>query len=133
MLGGMPYQLLWEKRGLRIHHTGLLTVEDVMSVNEQLFSSERYDMLYYQLIDLLEVDGYAITVEDIRRFGAVENAGALSLKVNKMRIAMVAKDSPEIRQLFAAYVALIKEEDLECRFFDALKPAEVWVQAHAPK
>ena len=129
----MAYQLIWETYGLRIDHSGALTVGEVDAINETLFVSERYDTLYYQVVNLLEVERYEITTRDLFRLGAIEKAGSLSLKVVKMRIAMVAKDGPEIRDLYPAYVKLFAGSGLECELFEDLVSAQSWAREHSPE
>jgi hypothetical protein len=128
----MPYRLTWEKKGLLIEHLKTLTLSEIEEINTELFSHPGYDTLYYQLIDLRGVESFQITEMDFKILGAMESAGALSLRVNRMRIGIIAEDTPEFQNLIQSYHAMLNQQKLEYRFFQDMAPAREWAMEHVP-
>ena len=61
----MPYDLTWEPRGVYKRCTGTLSFQEYARSQERVLGDERTDDLYYVINDLLAVEGYSITMDQV--------------------------------------------------------------------
>ena len=47
----MPYRIEWKDRGVRWIYTGVVTGQEALDSNYEIYSDERFDELKYELVD----------------------------------------------------------------------------------
>jgi hypothetical protein len=117
----MPFELTWEARGVYKRFTGKVSFEDYSRSQELVLGDIRTDHLRYVINDLLSVEGYSVTKDQLEYLAAF-NKGA-SLSNPRIRIAYVTRDLRVIAMLKLAAVL----SSFELRHFPTLEDARAWI------
>lgn len=84
----MPYQLVWEPRGLYRQYIGNVTVAERLASFNEVCADPRFDDLRYTITEYLAVEYYEITRESTEEMAAMH---MVALGMNpRIRIAAVA-------------------------------------------
>ncbi len=119
----MPYDLTWEPRGVYKRCTGTLSFQEYARSHERVLGDERTDDLYYVIDDLLAVEGYSITMDQVE-YLAVFNRGA-SKSNPHLRIAYVTTDA----KIIAAIAVANALSSLALKTFPTIAEARAWCNA----
>lgn len=90
----MGYSIEWEVTGVVKRYFGEVTAAEVFESVVVVESDARFDQLHYVINDFLDVQGMAVTEQDIEAI-AVQDLGAALTNPN-IKIAMVAHQSEVI-------------------------------------
>ena len=116
----MPFELVWEPRGVYKRFTGTVSFQEYMRSQEMVLGDERTDSLKYVINDLSAVEGYSATAEDAE-YSAAFNEG-ISRTNPHLQVAYVTTD--------VRAIALIKMgavfSSLVVKRFPTLAEAREW-------
>ncbi len=97
----MPYEMLWEARGLHRRYFGRTSDQEIFDSVIATESSARFDELRYILLDFLEVEEVAVSNPAfVKEIAAIDSAAALTNPHIKLAVVTAG---PEIRKLAEAY------------------------------
>ncbi len=125
----MPYEMIWEAKGLYRRYYGRGTDQEVLESARATESSARHGDLRYVILDFLDVEEVILTNPSfIAEIVAVDFGAALSNP--RIKFAVVTLHS-EIRRLARAYATHpLCSYPLEV--FSALGEARAWVAVELP-
>ncbi len=116
----MPFEIVWEPRGVYKRFTGAVSFQEYMRSQEIVLGDERTDDLKYVINDLTAVDGYSATADDAE-YSAAFNEG-ISRTNPHLQVAYVTTD--------VRAIALIKIgavfSSLVVKHFTTLEEARKW-------
>ncbi len=125
----MPYEMVWEARGLYRRYYGRGTDQEVLDSARLTESSERYDELRYVILDFLDVEEVTlVNPAFIREITAQDFGAALSNPC--IKFAVVTRH-PEIRRLAREY-ATHPLCSYPLQIFDTVADARAWVKVELP-
>lgn len=122
----MPYNTIWEKRGVMWRFYGDVTAEEISNANDEFYTDERSDRTRYQIIDALQVTSVEWTEQDISVTAAYDIGADRIIK--NVKVAYVANDEEIISKLEKYIEISIKlNSSWQFRGFTELQPAKRWV------
>lgn len=74
----MPFELLWESRGVVKHHHGHLTGDELIASASAVGSNPRYDRLRYIINDFTAVGSHEVTNHHIEHYASLRIGAAIS-------------------------------------------------------
>lgn len=120
----MPYKNMWESKGLLTKHYGVVSLDEILFSINEMCGDERFDDINYRLVDLLDVEKVASTIEDIDAIIALDMVSSIFNK--KIKLAIVSSD--EGMQALAAYfISQADELPWDIHSFSAVEEAREWV------
>ena len=126
----MPFEVIWEQRGVRMHFSGEMSPADILNANLAFYEDERSDSARYQILDCLDVTslsndprGYEDTLVTL---AAMDNGAALSLGPVKVALVAVLQETID---LFTQYsdVSNSMDSDWPTRVFPDMDSARAWI------
>jgi len=121
----MPYEIEWRDRGVYWTYTGVVTGEDILQSNFDIYGDERFDDLKYQIENLLEAESIQVSERHMQKVAHLDAAAA---RTNKdVRVAVVAREA-DAAMLQKLYEKHSKDEGWPARLFDSVEAAEAWVK-----
>ena len=122
----MPYHIEWRNRGVYWSYTGVVTGEDILQSNFDIYGDERFDNLRYQIVNLLEAEKIEVSERHMQKIACLDTAAAQTNK--KVFVAIIAREA-EARNLQKLYAKHARGESWPSRLFGSVKDAESWVAA----
>ena len=86
----MPAEIIWEKRGVRRHYSGVVTATEFLQSIFSVQSDPRFDSLAYSILDALDVTGTDVSDFDVKAVAA-HSIGALNSN-STVKVALVVTD-----------------------------------------
>ncbi len=122
----MPYSISWKPDGIiwTFHH--ILTNDDVIQANLDIYGDPRFDDLRYQIVDISDVRQFHVTNEVFDEAAAMDEAAALS---NPNLVVAVVATSEEAVNVAETYEAAMNSSRWKVRTFCSMKEAEQWVRS----
>lgn len=117
----MSHEITWEARGVYKRFTGFVSYEEYARTQEEVLSDPRVDSIRYVINDLLEVEGYSVTRDQVEYLAAFNRGTSFSNP--RIRIAYVVK-TPAARLLVKAGSMI---SSLTLKDFSTLEAARDWV------
>lgn len=121
----MPYSTEWEARGVVWRFWGIVTGEELLRSNHEIYGDSRFDEISYQIVDLTRVDAFAVTEDDMLVMAASDRAAALSN--SRIRVAVAAKDA-NVKRLSGVYESASIRSPWVQRIFESVEDARQWVE-----
>lgn len=121
----MPFSTKWERHGVTWTFWGVVTGEELLQSNEQIYGDGRFDQMKYQIVDLTGVDRFDVSPEDMFVIASTDKAAARSNPF--VRVAVIARDE-SIRRLSAAYDAMTHDSPWTQRLFETEAEAREWAE-----
>lgn len=123
----MPFNLIWDDRGVIVQHEGVVDIFEINQVNQDLYSDERFDRLQYQVINLLPGDFSGVSLKQMEQPAAIDKAASHS--VHSMNVALVVAD-PHAVLLCDQYIEQSKEFHSSWKFerFKTFEAAISWAK-----
>ena len=72
----MPYEILWEARGVVKRHHGFLSADELLAASREIQGDPRFDYLRYIINDFLEVEDHAVDTTAIEYFACLRIGAA---------------------------------------------------------
>ncbi len=120
----MPYQSIWEVRGVLTTWTGVATGEELLDYIIEGQANPRFDRVTYAIHDFTACTGTKFSPASIEELAAMDSAGALTN--DKIRIGVVA-DQAEVKSMVKDYLGT-EMSPYPVRIFPTLEEAREWVE-----
>lgn len=119
----MPYELIWEERGVYRRYFGNVTIAERSRSFEEICNDPRFGELRYSITDYLDVTSYEITSQATEEIAA-RHEGPLTLNPNIIIAAAVV--NPSIVGAIEHFIA-VKKFSQPYRMFPTIQAAREWV------
>lgn len=86
----MPYQITWRTSGVFWRYDGVLTGNELLQSNFDIFGDERFDDIRYQIVDLTRVEQVAVTEKHMRKIAHLDMAASRTNP--RVKVAVVAQN-----------------------------------------
>ncbi|CAA6676961.1 MULTISPECIES: hypothetical protein [unclassified Lentimonas] len=116
----MPYTTQWTQHGVTWKYTGNLTGEELLQSNINIYGDERFDDLWYQIVDLSEVKSVTVTPLIMRKITHLDMAAAHTNP--HIRVAVIGGE-----QLNKIYSDNACESHWPTQDFNSMEAALAWV------
>ncbi|MCP4550011.1 MAG: hypothetical protein GY835_26430 [bacterium] len=120
----MPVTIEWEKRGICYSYRDTLTGSEMIDITNETYSDPRFDDIRYQLVDLLAVTGFELSIRDVERRSALDRAAARS---NPNIIVAIVAYEEALAAMASLYGVEILDSPWDMRIFQDLKTAREWI------
>lgn len=126
----MPYEIVWEEKGVNLIYTGDLTGTDLIAGNIDVYKHPDFNSIEYQIIDLLGIEKYPIEAQAIRRVAELD---AVAYESNpKIKTVIVANRQVAIglTNMYKVHFEIAgKNGSWETELFESLDDARKWLKA----
>lgn len=109
----MPYKINWETRYVSFEYFGVVTSEDIISSNQQVYGDSRFDSLRWQLVSFDKTESIAFKTSDIRLIAYMDKAASHT--------------NPNITVAFVGKTKILEEVAAE---YDAVSTSTNWPLLH---
>jgi len=120
----MPYQLVWEKKGIVWKFSGIVTSKEAVDSNMDIYGDARFDDLLYQIADFSQATEVNFTEHDMKKIAFLDQAASRSNP--RIKVALVAP-APETRRLLDVYATYASKTPWETSIFDSIEEARQWI------
>jgi hypothetical protein len=125
----MPYQTTWRKQGVIWTYSGLLTGDELLNSNFEIFGDERFDDIRYQIVDLREVQEIEVTEKHMRKVAHLDMAASRSNP--RVKVAVLT-NKPGGKLLSEIYDKYSKDKSpWETMLFTNIEDVWDWLQIQA--
>lgn len=122
----MPYKIIWEDKGIYIKWFGIISAEENIRLNGEIYGTKLFETIDYQIGDFLDAEYATFSERDIYIIATLEKQAS---RWNKnLKVAHIAND-PEIINAIRSYELNMRESGWEFGLFDNLEDARKWVSA----
>lgn len=119
----MPYSTTWERHGVIWTYWGVVSGEDILRSNQEIYGDERFDRMTFQIVDLTRVERFDVSHDDMLVMAANDRAAALTNP--RVKVAVVTT-SEVTRQLSLVYELENRSSSWEQRTFATVAEARAW-------
>jgi len=123
----MACKLIWEEKGVLFSHSGIVTNQEVMEMNNLMYGNPKFDSISYQISDYTLVESNHVTHSGAKVIGTLDNKSTI-WNSRFMRIAIVTTDKNFI-PIVHLYFGEFSGTNWEGRIFDTLEQAYLWVKS----
>ena len=121
----MPYETVWEERGVYQRYFGVLAPRDRESGSAEVTGNERFESLKYWIVDSLGMERYTLSSNDAITAAAFD-IGAARYN-NHMLMVFVVTDMAH-RENIQRYMELLKANtNWQSEIFDDIESARQWI------
>ena len=123
----MACKIIWEEHGILFRHTGTVTDQEVLMMNNIMYGDVRFEKISYQISDYSGVTNNRITSSDAKVIGTLDRTSS-HWNSKKMRVAVVTHDEkfvPVVKSYFREFAGT----RWEGRIFETLEKAQEWVRS----
>jgi hypothetical protein len=121
----MPYTIEWRRQGLIWRFEGVVTSEEALQSNQELYGDDRFDLARYQVADFSAVERIEFTPSVVKQIAYLDRAAAISNP--RLKVAIVA--SPEIlEEYMKVYEAYAPATQWKVRLCETRDDAEAWLR-----
>ncbi len=126
----MPYETIWEERGVYQRFSGIVTPRDREEANHEVMGDERFDALTYWIVDSLNMERYTLDSSEAV-VAAAHDIGAA--RYNDQLLMVFVATNPEHRENIHRYIQVLESgANWQARLFDDLDSARQWVATNQP-
>jgi hypothetical protein len=122
----MPYELIWEKRGVIKRHYGVLTDNEVLSATQQVGNHEQFTQLRYIINDFTDVESGQVSPHTIEEIAALR-IGATHVNRHILSPYVATRD-PGL-SIANALLSPDYRNDHPTRLFPNMAAARAWIDA----
>ncbi|MGJ8653991.1 MAG: hypothetical protein ACSHX8_12015 [Opitutaceae bacterium] len=115
----MPYTIEWNQDGLIWTYTGIITGQELIQSNMDVYGEPRFDEIHYQIVNMLQVTENLVTDADMRKVAYLDMAAARTNP--KIRVAVIQAD-----ELAQGYENHTTENHWPTHSFTDLASAKEW-------
>ncbi len=126
----MAYETHWEAEGVRWVYAGVMTDDDILRSNLEIYSDPRFESIRYQIADLRGVDRFDGSARAVRRLSRMDRDQAT--RNPGIRVAILADDAL-VRGIANVYAMSGAESPWETRVFKSEEEARRWLNAVLPR
>lgn len=126
----MPYKINWEKNGVYIKWDGIITVEDNIKSNGEMYGKSIFDNIDYQIADFLDADFSYFNEKEASVIGKLELKASTWNK--NIKVAHITKNTDVIK-LIKNYESQMEDSGWEFMIFDTIEKARIWVNSLSGK
>ncbi len=119
----MAYTIRWARHGLIWTYSGVLTGEELIKSNLEIYADPRFAQLHYQIVDLRAVREFKVLPKHMRRIAELD-AAANDLN-RRIRVAVVTNEVTGAH-MNRSYDENSPEPHWETRVFKDYGEADVW-------
>lgn len=125
----MPIALEFYKNGVVIRHTGIITDEELIQAEREIYSHLRLEQLQFQIVDLTEVRDFKASADTMRHLGQTDYTKAHSL--NRQHVAVIAPSQG--RAMSSIWEAWAKDKDIDdpailTKIVNTTEEAKKWLE-----
>ncbi len=120
----MPYETIWEEKGIYWKYKGILTGEDLLQSNTSIYGDSRFDKVHYQLIDMLDVESFEVDTEAMEEVTAMDLGAS---QTNPNLIVAVVSTHIQAKRLVELYETTTGGAPWETEMFESVEEARVWI------
>lgn len=120
----MPYEAIWEDKGIYWKYQGILTGDDLLQSNMNIYGDSRFDNLRYQLVDMLDVESFDVETEAMEAVTAMDEAAS---QTNPSLIIAVVSAHIQAKQLVELYETTTGGAPWETEIFESVEEARAWI------
>ena len=124
----MSYEVIWEEKGIYWKYKGILTGDDILQSNMDIYGDSRFDKLRYQLVDMLDVESFDVDTEAMEEVTVMD--AAASQTNPRLIVAVVATHSQAMR-LVKLYKSTTGSAPWETEVFESVEAARGWITARS--
>jgi hypothetical protein len=121
----LPHSTQWDDNGVVWKYWGIVTGDELLESNQEIYGDARFDAMKYQVVDLTAVERFDVNEDDMMVVAANDKAAARSNP--NVRVAIVASDSTilQLSRIYGAATAATWKQ----RFFETTAAARSWASA----
>ena len=120
----MPYEAIWEDKGIYWKYQGILTGDDLLQSNMNIYGDSRFDNLRYQLVDMLDVESFDVETEAMEAVTAMDEAAS---QTNSSLVVAVVSTHIQAKRLVELYETTTGGSPWETEIFESVEEARVWI------
>jgi len=120
----MPYETHWEDEGIHWVFSGIVTDDDLLRCNLELYDDARFESIRYEIADFRAGESFTITAKTLRRVARMDRDQAVcnpSVKVAVIATAAVQKGFAQVYALSGGDTSWVTE------VFDSEEDARAWL------
>lgn len=122
----MPYSVEWLRQGIIWTFFGIVTSEEALRSNQELYGDPRFDNTRFQLADFSTVEKVEFTVSDVKRIAYLDRAAALTN--GNLRVAIIA-DQSILEDYMLTYAKFAPRNAWKVKLFQTREEACGWLEA----
>ncbi|WP_316899088.1 hypothetical protein [Pseudodesulfovibrio indicus] len=120
----MAYTITWRAAGVVWTFHGLLTNEDVIQANLDIYGDRRFDDLSYQIVDTTRVERFDASPEAMEEAASMDEAASLH---NAHLLVAVVANSAAALEVAQHYESAMKMSPWRIGIFRSMEDAENWL------
>lgn len=120
----MPYRITWNPKYVVFEDLGIVTSEDIIESNKQVYGDERFDELSWELVSFDEADSVSFIPSNIRLVAYMDKAAARSNP--KITVAFVG-ESQILEDIEKAYADVLAHTSWPVIRFDSADEAVAYI------
>ncbi len=120
----MPYQIQWESNGIVWTYSGVLTGDDLLNSNFEIFGDERFDDLRYQIVDLTHTEEIAANEKHMRKIAHLDIAASRSNPRIKIAVVTNSEDGLNLSNTYDQYTK--GKIPWKTKVFSTIEEAKAW-------
>ena len=120
----MPHTTKWERRGVTWIFWGVVSGEELLEANQEIYGDARFDGMRFQIVDMTAVERFDVSLDDMTVLAATDKAASKSNP--DVRVAVAARDEL-IRQLSLYYEREADGSPWRQQIFESVEAARNWV------
>jgi hypothetical protein len=121
----MPYQTTWHTNGILWTYSGVLTGDELLNSNFEIFGDERFDDIRYQIVDLRQVQEIKVNEKHMRKIAHLDIAAARSNPRVKVAILTNKPGGKLLSDTYDKYSA--GKSPWETKLFSNIEDARNWL------
>ena len=87
----MPYELSWEAAGVVFRFSGIVSDDDLVASNDEIYASPRFPEMRYQIVDFSTIDKFDVSAAAVR---AVSRLDRRASEINpNVRVAIITSET----------------------------------------
>jgi hypothetical protein len=122
----MPYEAIWEDKGIYWKFSGVLTGDDLRQSNMDIYGDPGFDKLRYQIVDMLDVDSFDVEADAMEEVTAMDAAAS---QTNPSLIVAVVSTHQQAKWLVELYESTTGSAPWETELFETVAVARAWITA----
>ncbi|MCG6187860.1 hypothetical protein [Maribellus maritimus] len=121
----MANEISWNNSNIIVRFNGIVSADEIMSVNDLIYGDSRFDSMDYQIFDYSKVEKMAMNEIDTEVIGTLDKTA--SMWNRKLKVAVVSTNG-FIDNLTQTYKKTISDTAWEVRSFSSIKDALQWCE-----
>ncbi len=121
----MPYTLSWESEGVVFHFSGIVSDEDLLTSNADVYASPHFPKLKYQIVDVSTIEEFDVSSSTMRSLASSDRIAA---EMNPDVKVAIITSAPFMRGMANMYALSHEAEggSWVTEVFDSEEDARAW-------